>query len=161
MDLLIGCFLQAKAGQAYDSAAQGAHQAKDYTQVCRTVQARAFCSPSALHTPETCSSWSEASDKLVFLSNHRSRWSPRALPRRARLVRRLEEGRTTSPASSRTPTHVSQGTPLGGTHVSQGTTLGGTHAVKDYNAQVLDALKAGAQPTTVGATTQQVCQARS
>lgn len=56
-------------------------------------------------------------------------------------------------------THVSQGTTLGGAHVSQGTTLGGTHAVKDYNAQVLDALKAGAQPTTVGATTQQACQA--
>ena len=34
--------------------------------------------------------------------------------------------------------------------------LGGEHAVKDYNAQVLDALKAGAQPTTVGATTQHV-----
>ena len=47
------------------------------------------------------------------------------------------------------------------THVSQGMPLGGMHAVKDYNAQVLDALKAGAQPTTVGATTQQVCQARS
>ena len=38
--------------------------------------------------------------------------------------------------------------------------LGGEHAVKDYNAQVLDALKAGAQPTTVGATTQHVRAAR-
>ena len=38
--------------------------------------------------------------------------------------------------------------------------LGGEHAVKDYNAQVLDALKAGAQPTTVGATTQHVRTAR-
>ena len=33
---------------------------------------------------------------------------------------------------------------------------GGERGVKDYNAQVLDALKAGAQPTTVGAATQHV-----
>lgn len=32
--------LQAKAGQAYDSAAQGAKQAQDYTQVCA---AHTFC----------------------------------------------------------------------------------------------------------------------
>ena len=64
-------------------------------------------------------------------------------------------GQATGGGVHRQPGAVSHTT----THVSQGTHLGGTHAVQDYNAQVLDALKAGAQPTTVGATTQQVCQA--